>query len=56
MRRAVAERKTTWNVVAELGDPEAERTFVAMAHHDAAHGGLAFDQTLQRKLVDWFPG
>ena len=55
-RRAVAARKTTWNVVAEVGDPEAERTFVALAHHDAAHGGLAFDQTLQRKLVDWFPG
>ena len=43
-------------MVAELGDPEAERTVVAIAHHDAAHGGLAFDQTLQRKLVDWFPG
>jgi hypothetical protein len=55
-RRALAERKTTWNVVAELGDPEAERTVVVLAHHDAAHGGIAFDQTLQRKLVDWFPG
>jgi hypothetical protein len=56
VRRAVGRRKTTWNVVAELGDPEAERTVVAMAHHDAAHGGVIFDQTLQRKLVDWFPG
>ena len=56
VRRAVGRRKTTWNVVAELGDPEAERTVVAIAHHDAAHGGLAFDQTLQRKLVDLFPG
>lgn len=55
-RRAFAERKTTWNVVAELGDPGAERTLVVMAHHDAAHGGLAFDQTLQRKLVEWLPG
>jgi hypothetical protein len=55
-RRAVAARKTTWNVVAELGDPEAERTIVLMAHHDAARGGMVFDQTLQRKLVDWFPG
>jgi Zn-dependent M28 family amino/carboxypeptidase len=27
-----------------------------MAHHDAARGGVVFDQTLQRKLVDWFPG
>ena len=56
LRRAVGDRKTTWNVVAELGDPAAERTFVVLAHHDAAHGGRAFDQTFQRKLVDWFPG
>jgi hypothetical protein len=56
IRRAAGKRKTTWNVVAELGNPEAERTVVVMAHHDAAHGGLVFDQTLQRKLVDWFPG
>jgi hypothetical protein len=55
-RRAVAPRKTTWNVLAELGEPDAERTIVLMAHHDAARGGMAFDQTLQRKLVDWFPG
>ena len=56
VRRALAPRKTTWNVVAELGDPTAERTIVLMAHHDAARGGAVFDQTLQRKLVDWFPG
>jgi hypothetical protein len=55
-RRALAPRKTTWNVVAELGDPDAERTIVLMAHHDAARGGAVFDQTLQRKLVDWVPG
>jgi hypothetical protein len=55
-RRAVANRKKTWNVVAELGDPEAERTVVLLAHHDAAHGGRAFDQTMQRKLSNWFPG
>jgi hypothetical protein len=55
-RRAVAPRKKPWNVVAELGDPGAERTIVLMAHHDAARGGVVFDQTLQRKLVDWFPG
>ncbi len=56
LRRAIGDRKPTWNVVAELGDPDAERTFVVIAHHDAAHGGRAFDQTLQRKLCDWFPG
>ena len=56
VRRAAGPRKTTWNVVAEAGDPEADRTLVLMAHHDAARTGLAFDQNLQRKLVDWFPG
>ena len=56
LRRALAKRKTTWNVVAETGDLDAERTVVALAHHDAARTGLIFDQTLQRKLVDWFPG
>jgi hypothetical protein len=56
LRRAIGDRKQTWNVVAELGDPEAERTFVVLAHHDAAHGGKAFDQTAQRKFADWFPG
>jgi hypothetical protein len=55
-RRYISGAKTTWNVVAELGDPQAERTFVVMAHHDAAHGGRIFDQALQRKLADWFPG
>src|SRR4051794_24167529 len=55
-RRVLGARKTTWNVVAELGEPDAERTFVVIAHHDAAHGGRAFDQTMQRRLSDWFPG
>jgi hypothetical protein len=55
-RRALAERRTTWNVVAELGDPAAERTFVVLAHHDAAHSGQVFDQSVQRKLSNWFPG
>ena len=55
-RKFLGEARTTWNVVAELGDPDAERTFVLLAHHDAAHGGRIFDQTFQRKLSDWFPG
>ncbi len=55
-RKFLGEARTTWNVVAELGEPDAERTFVLLAHHDAAHSGRIFDQTLQRKLSDWFPG
>jgi len=34
--------RPTWNVVAEAGDPSAERTLVIVAHHDAAHAGLIF--------------
>lgn len=41
LRRALPKR-TTYNVVCELGDPEAERTVVVIAHHDAAHSGLVF--------------
>lgn len=41
MRRFLP-RRTTYNVVCELGDPAAERTVVLIAHHDAAHSGLVF--------------
>ena len=38
LRRALPKR-TTYNVVCELGDPAAERTIVLSAHHDAATPG-----------------
>jgi hypothetical protein len=44
--RRVLPRRTTYNVVCELGDPEAERTVVLTAHHDAAHSGLVFHPAL----------
>ena len=37
--RRLLPHRTTYNVVAEAGDPDAERTIVFVAHHDAAHGG-----------------
>lgn len=40
--RRLLPRRTTYNVVCELGDPEAERTVVVIAHHDSAHSGLVF--------------
>jgi Peptidase family M28 len=40
--RRLLPRRTTYNVVCELGDPAAERTVVVMAHHDAPHSGLVF--------------
>ena len=39
-------RRTTYNVVSELGDPAAERTVVLIAHHDSAHSGLVFHPAL----------
>lgn len=55
-RRAVIPEQTTTNVIAEAGDPGAERTLVFLAHHDAARGGLVFDPTLQRQVAELFPG
>jgi hypothetical protein len=45
LRRALPKR-TTHNVLCELGDLEAERTVVLIAHHDAAHSGLVFHPKL----------
>lgn len=44
--RRVLPRRTTYNVVCELGDPAAERTVVLVAHHDAPHSGLVFHPAL----------
>jgi hypothetical protein len=41
-RRAALPHRPTWNVVAEAGDADAERTVVVVAHHDAAHWSLLF--------------
>ncbi len=40
--RKVLPKRDTFNVVCELGDPEAERTVVFVSHHDAANQGLVF--------------
>jgi hypothetical protein len=47
-RRRTLPHRPTWNVVAEAGDPDAERTVVLVAHHDAAHTGLVFHPALPR--------
>jgi len=44
--RRLLPKRTTYNVVCELGDPEAERTIVLIAHHDSAHSGLVFHPAL----------
>jgi hypothetical protein len=40
--RRVFPKRTTYNVVCELGPADAERTVVVIAHHDSAHSGLVF--------------
>ena len=47
-RRALLPYRSTWNVVAEAGDPAAQNTVVLIAHHDAAHSGLVFHPALPR--------
>jgi hypothetical protein len=54
-RRAVLPHRPTWNVVAEAGDPDAERAFVLIAHHDAAHSGLIFHPILPRIPLKLWP-
>jgi len=53
--RRLLPHRTTYNVVAEAGDPDAERTIVFVAHHDAAHGGLVFAPQLTTVPADAFP-
>jgi hypothetical protein len=53
-RRALPQR-TTYNVVAEAGDRDAQRTIVFVSHHDAAHGGLVFAPQLTTVPADAFP-
>ena len=54
-RNALGRRRTAVNVVAERGDPDAERTLVVMAHHDAAQSGLIFHPGPQRWIGTRFP-
>ena len=46
LRRAVRRRRTTVNVIGGAGDPDAQRTLVVLAHHDAPQTGIIFDQSL----------
>jgi Peptidase family M28 len=49
--RAALPKRTTYNVVCEIGDPDAARTIVIGAHHDSAHSGLVFHPALP-KIAD----
>ncbi len=46
--RRLLPRRTTYNVVCEVGPADAERTVVVVAHHDSAHSGLVFHPAIPR--------
>jgi Peptidase family M28 len=53
--RRLLPRRTTYNVVAEAGDPDGAETLVFAAHHDAANGGLVFHAGPTRWVAHRFP-
>lgn len=54
-RRALMRRRTTSNVLAEGGDPGADKTLVVLVHHDAAPSGVVFGQYAERWLASRHP-
>jgi len=46
--RAPLAKRPTYNVVCEIGDPDAAATIVISAHHDSAHSGLVFHPALPK--------
>jgi peptidase M28-like protein len=54
LRRALPCRDT-YNVVAELGPPDAKRTAVFVGHHDAARSGLIFHPGIPAFVWRHFP-
>jgi hypothetical protein len=55
VRRLLRKRRTTVNVIGRVGEPDAERTVVVIAHHDAPQTGMLFDQSLQKRLYELMP-
>jgi hypothetical protein len=55
-RRRLLPSRPTWNVVAEAGDRDGERTVVVVAHHDAAHTSVFFSPAPSAFVGERFPG
>lgn len=49
-------KRDTFNVIAELGPEDAEKTVVYMAHHDSAHSGLIFSPAIPKAIDRHLPG
>src|SRR4051812_21520982 len=54
-RKTFLPKRTTHNVVAELGPRDAQRTLVFIAHHDAPHAGVVFHPEIPRAWARRFP-
>ncbi|MEK6327751.1 MAG: M28 family peptidase [Actinomycetota bacterium] len=54
LRSLLPQRRAT-TVVAELGPPDADRTIVLVAHHDAAHAGLIYHPAIPEAVFGRFP-
>ena len=54
-RRALRRRRSTVNVIGRVGDVDARRTLVVLAHHDAAQTGIVFDQSWAKSLHERRP-
>src|SRR3954471_11302280 len=54
-RKRFLPRRTTHNVIAGAGPPDAQRTLVFIAHHDAPHAGVVFHPEIPRAWARRFP-
>lgn len=49
--RSAFPARPSWNVLARLPNPSAERVLIISAHHDAAHSGLVFHPAIPRFMA-----
>src|SRR4051794_21657914 len=53
--RRMLPKRTAHHVIAEMGPPDAERTIVVMAHHDAAHTAFFFNPAITEAIGERAP-
>ncbi len=54
--RRMLPKRSAHHVLAEMGPPDAERTIVVMAHHDAAHTAFFFNPAITEAVGQKAPG
>ena len=53
--RRLLRKRSAHHVLAEMGSPDAERTIVVMAHHDAAHTAFFFNPAITEAVGEKAP-